>query len=1002
MLRNKNLIASLIMVMISLNAISQPIYQIKRNDASILFFDKNLSEYMPHIVTTYNRGMLLHKQIWEDDTSSFKYKMKTPMMYITDWEDDGNAGVSAIPFTIINIGMAPLNYSFFTSPSIERYTHLFNHELTHVVMADKYNKNDLFWRKLFGGKVSAESLHPISALWSYLTTPRWYSPRWYHEGIACFLETWLGGGVGRALGGYDEMYFRSMIKENNKIFSVIGLETEGTTQDFQLGTNSYLYGTRFVNYLAYRHGIDSLINFYNRTSSSRKFYGTQFKKVYGTSLKNEWESWKTLENEHQKKNLAEIGKYPLTKTEPLTNRALGSVSPPLLDNKRGVIYSAINHPGSLAKIVSIEIKSGKSRQLMLVNGPMMYQTSYIAFDSNHDLLYATSNNAGIRGMLVYDLNKHKIVKKKKFTRVSDIVYNNINDRLYGIFTNSGVSHIIYFDNSIESMKVIYSIPFGQSISNLAVSNNGKWLSATLFCEQGEQKLIRFNIAELENANFKYEELLTTEDYNLTHFRFSQNDSLLNGSSYYTGVSNLWQLNLNTKEFKLLSNTATGLFAPIQIAKDSLIALQFERDGMRPVKLGIGVLEDANAIEFLGEKAYKRNPQLAHISEIADSSRLKIEFKEVYNKIERYRPFKELNFICAYPDITGFSDTSSFNNVTPVIGYRFILQDLMGLNRLNLHIGVSPWSNNKWKDRFHASLNWNYWGWKLSAYYNGTNFYDLFGPVLTSRTGYKIGIKYKFKNTIIKPYEWEWGAGLATYGMMDKLPLFQNISVDSGINSMQIATANIGFSKLRTSLGGVMPEQGYILKMMGYNYLTGGKLSPTLIFQADGGFLLPFSRNTSLWLRTATGSSFGNMDSTLGNEYFGGFQNNYIDHRDSYHYREVNSMPGAKIDQIQAHTFSKITGELNLKPIRFNNFGLLGLYPTYTQISLFSSNLLANPWGNGQFHNYINVGAQMNIEVVFFSYLKTTFSFGYAHIWETSNSVGNKLSRGEWMISLKLL
>ena len=103
MLRNKNLIASLIMVMISLNAISQPIYQIKRNDASILFFDKNLSEYMPHIVTTYNRGMLLHKQIWEDDTSSFKYKMKTPMMYITDWEDDGNAGVSAIPFTIINI-----------------------------------------------------------------------------------------------------------------------------------------------------------------------------------------------------------------------------------------------------------------------------------------------------------------------------------------------------------------------------------------------------------------------------------------------------------------------------------------------------------------------------------------------------------------------------------------------------------------------------------------------------------------------------------------------------------------------------------------------------------------------------------------------------------------------------------------------------------------------------------------------------------------------------------
>src|SRR5574344_1633285 len=200
----------------------------------------------------------------------------------------------------------------------------------------------------------------------------------------------------------------------------------------------------------------------------------------------------------------------------------------------------------------------------------------------------------------------------------------------------------------------------------------------------------------------------------------------------------------------------------------------------------------------------------------------------------------------------------------------------------------------------------------------------------------------------------------------------------------------------------MPEQGYKLKMEGYNYLAGGKFYPTLIFQADGGFLMPFSRNTSFWLRTATGNSFGSISSAFGNEYFGGFQNNYVDYRDSYHYREVNSMPGAKIDQIQAHTFSKITGELNLKPIRFNNFGLLGLYSTYTQISLFSLKLLANPGGNGQFHNDINVGAQMNIEVVCLSCLKTTFSFGYAHIWETSNSVGNKLSRGEWMISLKLL
>ena len=37
-------------------------------------------------------------------------------------------------------------------------------------------------------------------LWFYLTTPREAAPRWYHEGLAVFLETWMGGGIGRAQG----------------------------------------------------------------------------------------------------------------------------------------------------------------------------------------------------------------------------------------------------------------------------------------------------------------------------------------------------------------------------------------------------------------------------------------------------------------------------------------------------------------------------------------------------------------------------------------------------------------------------------------------------------------------------------------------------------------------------------------------------------------------------------------------------------------------------------
>ena len=62
----------------------------------------------------------------------------------------------------------------------------------------------------------------------------------------------MAGGLGRAQSGYDEMVFRSMVKDDAPFYDPLGLVSEGTKVDFQLETNSYLYGTRFMTWLA-RH-----------------------------------------------------------------------------------------------------------------------------------------------------------------------------------------------------------------------------------------------------------------------------------------------------------------------------------------------------------------------------------------------------------------------------------------------------------------------------------------------------------------------------------------------------------------------------------------------------------------------------------------------------------------------------------------------------------------------------------------------------------------------------
>ncbi|MGL5271955.1 MAG: hypothetical protein ACRC8J_00530, partial [Phocaeicola sp.] len=523
-------------------------------------------------------------------------------------------------------------------------------------------------------------------------------------------------------------------------------------------------------------------------------------------------------------------------------------------------------------------------------------------------------------------------------------------------------------------------------------------------------LVKFDVDNLENAKFEYEKILTLHDSNLSQFKYAQNDSLLIGSSYYTGVSNIWAIDLETKELELLSNVETGLFAPLQILPDSLIALRFERNGMKPVKMGINSVKSVNAIEYLGQKAFERNPMLEKLDEIRNENKVDLSFKEVYDGITTYNFLKELKFAGAYPDISGYKDYKAFNGVTPVLGYRFRFEDNTGINKMDFFVGVSPWSNNAWKERFHFNFNWTVWNWTLDTYYNNTNFYDLFGPLRSSRAGYKVGLAYNYVNSLLTPFSWKWGADVSTYGMMDALPMFQNISTE-GVTEMQTASAYIEASDMRTSLGGVTPEAGYQVGLTAQTYFAridsdndgqkSGQLFPSVVLNMDGGMKLPFMRNSSFWIRSAVGQSFGDKESPFGNNYFGGFRNNYVDYREARRYRSVNSMAGAGIDEIAAHSFAKAMGEINLPPVRFNNLGFLGFYPTYAQMSVFTTDLIANPWGNGKLQNYVNVGTQLDVELVFFTYLKVMLSAGYARLYYPKGSY-QEGSKEEWMFSVKLL
>ncbi len=950
------------------------------SNVRLVFLDKNTSYLVPHTVRSFENALAFHNRFW-----GYQQTGETNILF-NDFSDIGNGGTMVIPWNFLNIGVSPFDYTYSVVPSNERMQWLMSHELTHQVMCDKASTGDLVFKKIFGGRPSPDNRDPFSLAYSYFATPRWYSPRWYHEGIAVFMETWMSGGIGRVMGGYDEMVFRAMVCDSAYFYNVIGLETEGTAIDFQVGVNAYLYGTRFVSYLAATHGVAKLKEFYTRSDSSRRYYANQFKKVYGIPVQEEWDNWIAWEKEFQEQNLQRIRELPLTPFRAITSEPLGSVSRQFFISDSNQMVLAVNYPGKLAHISIIDIATGKEKKIAPVPSPGLFYVTSIAYDDSLKTLFVSTHNHDWRGLESISLITGKRENLIKYSRTGNLVINPKDHSLWGIQTSNGRNSLVRLVSPYKEYQTVYSLPYGQDLSDPAISPDGTLLSATLSNVMGEQRLVIFNIKNLLAGIQEYEVVYEFEDNAAANFVFSPDGNYLYGTSYYTGVSNVFRISLETKEAEILTNAETGFFRPLPISNDSMIVFKYTDKGMVPGLVKIDPGTDVNPIELLGMKVLKNNPVVESWA-LPPPSKINLDSLNV--KEETYRTVSSLKLAGAYPIIQGYK-----NSVAP--GYRFNFMDPMGLNSLVLKLSVTPENNLPDKEKIHLSAEYNYWNWSFAANYNYADFYDLFGPTKFSRAGYSVSGKYYKLFNRFAPNKTDLYVKLSAYLDMETLPYYQNISSD--YRNLYILTVNYHKSYLRKSLGAIEPEQGYDWNVYAITSFAKETFYPQLINNFDLGFLLPV-RNTALWFRTSAGYSFGEKDKTNSYFYFGGFGNNYVDYRQVQQYRDMTSFPGVEINEISGLNYGKMTTELNLRPLRFKRMGMKSLYTTYARLSLFGMRMITDfdiidypdiPY-------YYSAGAQLDFEIVLFSLLKSTLSFGY------SRAFGDvKLyAADEFMVSLKL-
>ena len=465
---------------------------VETEDLRLLYFDPFQTHLVPHVVRNFHNSLDFQERVFDWRP----YEKST--VILTDLSDYGNAGAGASPYNGVSVYIAPASRTLETMPSSERIFMIMNHELVHVANMDVANAADLRWRKFFGGKPRQSDRHPESILYNYLTVPRLTSPRWYLEGAAVFMETWMSGGIGRAQGAYDEMVFRSMVRDDAYFYSNLGIVSEGVSVDFQAGVNAYLYGTRFVSYLAYEYSPEQVIEWLKRGEDSERYYSKQFLKVFGKDMEVAWSDWIAFEHGFQQANLESVRQHALTPTRPLTPYALGSISRSFVDPGRNEMIGAFRYPGVVAHVGVLSLDDGGVRRVTDIKGPMTYRVTSSAWDPDSRTLFYTADNLAFRDLMAVDVDSGKERMLLEDARIGDIVYDRTDRSIWGLRHLNGYVSLVQIPYPYKEWKLVYDWPYGQVAYELDVSPDGSLLSMSLGEIDGSQHLKVFRIEDLRD------------------------------------------------------------------------------------------------------------------------------------------------------------------------------------------------------------------------------------------------------------------------------------------------------------------------------------------------------------------------------------------------------------------------------------------------------------------------------------------------------------------------
>ncbi len=299
---------------------------------------------------------------------------------------------------------------------------------------------------------------------------------------------------------------------------------------------------------------------------------------------------------------------------------------------------------------------------------------------------------------------------------------------------NGLATLVRIPKPYDRWYRLHTFPYGVVPYDLDISPDGRLLSASVAEVNGDQFL---RVWELDRAcwpgrckplsEFRFGQSVPES------FVFSQDGRYLYGSSYYTGVSNIFRYEVATGDVEAVSNAETGFFRPVPLADGRLVVLTYTGDGLRSRDHRAASDQGRQRDHVPGRRA---RGEVSGRQDVAGGAAQHRRRREADHRT-RGRTFRWRNLALAnaYPVLQGYKNYAG-------IGYHVQLRRSAPVREPRHHRCLHADSQPAQRASAATSTSTGrYEFWKAELSWNRSDFYDLFGPTKRSRKGYAAKLGY---------------------------------------------------------------------------------------------------------------------------------------------------------------------------------------------------------------------------------------------------------------------